>query len=74
MILLQEKHIITEDDYIPEEIILSDEEYRVYKILRASEGTWTSCNCCSEDEQDKKIATELAKEIIKEAVKNGQSK
>ena len=63
-----EKHIITEDDYIPEEIILSDEEYRVYKILRASEGTWTSCNCCSEDEQDKKIATELAKEIIKEAV------
>jgi hypothetical protein len=62
-----ENYIITENDYIPEEIILSDEEYRVYKILRVSDATWTGCVCSSfRDEQDKKIATELAKEIIKE--------
>ena len=51
-----------------EEITVDEVEHLIYTILAKSGATWTSCECCSRYGEDTRIAVELAKEIVKEAV------
>ena len=54
------------DNEVIEEITLNDKEYSIYKMIRAAGADFTSCGCCQDLEQNKKIAAELVKEIIEE--------
>ena len=62
-IKIRNEDVWDDDKNVIEEITLNDEEESIYKILAGSGATWTSCECCSNYEQDNKIAGELAKEI-----------
>ena len=55
-----------DNDNVIEEITLNDKEYSIYKMIRAAGADFTSCGCCQNLEQDKKIAIELVKNITKE--------
>tara|TARA_R100001594_G_scaffold1363_1_gene5896 strand:+ start:14622 stop:14822 length:201 start_codon:yes stop_codon:yes gene_type:complete len=57
-----------DDDSVIEEITVDEVEHLIYTILAKSGATWTSCECCSRYGEDTRIAVELAKEIVKEAV------